>query len=174
MKSSKAIQPSYMTKSVRIFWRIFFIGIALFILLLLSINFGLFGKMPSLAQLENPSITLATEVYGDDGTMLGKYYKEKGNRSFVQYKDISKHVVDALVATEDERFYDHSGIDGKSLARAIFFMGKEGGGSTITQQLALNMFDERAENKITRMIQKLKENIIAVKLERNFTKQEIL
>src|SRR4030095_13360505 len=121
-----------MSRPVRIFWRIFSIGFAAFVILLLMINLGVFGKMPSLAQLENPSITLASEVYGDDGTMLGKYYKEKGNRSFVQYKDISKHVVDALVATEDERFYDHSGIDGRSLARAIFFMGKEGGGSTIT------------------------------------------
>lgn len=163
-----------MTRAVKIFWKVFLIGFLVVVLLLTLISAGLFGKMPSLAQLENPSITLATEVLGDDGTMLGKYYKEKGNRSFVQYKDISKHVVDALVATEDERFYDHSGIDGKSLARAIFYMGKEGGGSTITQQLALNMFDERAENKLTRMIQKLKENIIAVKLERNFTKQEIL
>lgn len=130
--------------------------------------------MPSITQLENPSITLASEVYGDDGTMLGKYYKEKGNRSFVQFKDISKHVINALVATEDERFFEHSGIDGRSLARAIFFLGKEGGGSTITQQLALNMFDERAENRVARVLQKLKENIIAVKLERNFTKQEIL
>ena len=163
-----------MTRAVKIFWKIFLIGFLIVILLFTLISFGLFGEMPSLAQLENPSITLASEVYGDDGTMLGKYYKEKGNRSFVQYKDISKHVVDALVATEDERFYDHSGIDGRSLARAIFFLGKEGGGSTITQQLALNMFDERADNRIARLIQKLKENIIAVKLERNFTKQEIL
>ncbi|WP_205510794.1 transglycosylase domain-containing protein [Longitalea arenae] len=163
-----------MTRAIKIFWKIFLIGFLVVVLLITLISFGLFGKMPSLAQLENPSITLASEVYGDDGTMLGKYYKEKGNRSFVQYKDISKHVVDALVATEDERFYDHSGIDGRSLARAIFFMGKEGGGSTITQQLALNMFDERAENKLARLLQKIKENIIAVKLERNFTKQEIL
>src|ERR1044072_1836344 len=163
-----------MTRAVKIFWKVFLIGFLVVVLFITLISVGLFGKMPSLSQLENPSITLASEVLGDDGTLLGKYYKEKGNRSFVGYKDISKHVVDALVATEDERFYDHSGIDGKSLARAIFYMGKEGGGSTITQQLALNMFDERAENKITRLIQKLKENIIAVKLERNFTKQEIL
>src|SRR5215212_11089936 len=139
-----------MSRPVQIFWRIFLWGFLAVVLILALVNFGVFGKMPSLAQLENPSITLATEVYGDDGTSMGKFFREKGNRSFVQYKDISKHVVDALVATEDERFYDHSGIDGRSLARAIFFMGKEGGGSTITQQLALNMFDERAENKITR------------------------
>lgn len=163
-----------MSKPVRIFWRIFFGGVGLFILLLVLINFGVFGKMPSLAQLENPSITLATEVYGDDGTPLGKYYKERGNRSNVNYNDISKYVIDALVATEDERFYDHSGIDAKGVVRAVVFLGQKGGGSTITQQLALNMFDERATNKLTRVIQKLKEWIIAVKLERNFTKQEIL
>ncbi len=163
-----------MSRSVRIFWRIFFGGFAAFILLLVLINFGVFGKMPSLAELENPSITLATEVLGDDGTPMGKYYKERGNRSNVSYKDISKYVIDALIATEDERFYDHSGIDAKGVVRAVVFLGQKGGGSTITQQLALNMFDERASNKIARSIQKLKEWIIAVKLERNFTKQEII
>jgi penicillin-binding protein 1A len=104
-----------MTRAIKIFWKIFLIGFLVVVLLITLISFGLFGKMPSLAQLENPSITLASEVFGDDGTLLGKYYKEKGNRSFVQYKDISKHVVEALVATEDERFYDHSGIDARGL-----------------------------------------------------------
>lgn len=163
-----------MSRPVQIFWKIFLWGFLALILVLVLINLGVFGKMPSLAQLENPSITLATEVYGDDGTSMGKYFLEKGNRSNVQYKDISKHVVNALVATEDERFYDHSGIDGKAVVRAIVLLGKQGGGSTITQQLALNMFAERSQNPISRILQKLKEWIIAVKLERNFTKQEIL
>ncbi|MFM9909269.1 MAG: transglycosylase domain-containing protein [Chitinophagaceae bacterium] len=163
-----------MKRSVRIFWKIFFYGFGGFVLLLIIINFGWLGTMPSLAQLENPSIMQATEVFGDDGTPLGKYYKERGNRSNVNYKDISKYVIDALIATEDERFYDHSGIDAKGVARALIYLGQRGGGSTITQQLALNMFSERATNKFSRSIQKLKEWIIAVKLERNFTKQEIL
>jgi penicillin-binding protein 1A len=163
-----------MAKSVKIYWSIFLYGLLAFILLLVLLNFGVFGSMPSLAELENPSITLASEVYADDGTPMGKYFREKGNRSNVQYKDISKHVINALVATEDERFYDHSGIDAKAVARAVILLGKEGGGSTITQQLALNMFSERATNPIARIMQKLKEWIIAVKLERNFTKQEIL
>lgn len=163
-----------MTRAVRIFWRIFLYGALAVVLLLLLINFGVFGKMPSLAQLENPSITLATEVFADDGTPMGKYYRDRGNRSYVKYGDISKNVIDALVATEDERFYDHSGIDGRSLSRAILKLGRDGGGSTITQQLALNMFDSRSSNIVLRMIQKIKENIIAIKLERNFTKQEIL
>ena len=163
-----------MTRAVRIFWRIFFYGALAVALLLILINFGVFGKMPSLAQLENPSITLATEVFADDGTPMGKYFVERGNRSYVKYGDISKNVIDALVATEDERFYDHSGIDGRSLSRAILKLGRDGGGSTITQQLALNMFERRSPNIFYRVIQKIKENIIAIKLERNFTKQEIL
>ncbi len=163
-----------MARSVRIFWKIFFYGLGAFVLLLILINFGVFGKMPSLAQLENPSIMLATEVYGDDGTPMGKYYKERGNRSNVNYKDISKHVIDALIATEDERFYEHSGIDAKSLARAVMKLGSDGGASTISQQLAKNMLDQGSKNIVRRVIEKLKEWIIAVKLERNFTKQEII
>jgi penicillin-binding protein 1A len=163
-----------MSTPVKIFWRVVLWGFLAFLLMILLIIFGVFGRIPSLAQLENPSLTLASEVYGDDGTPMGKYYKERGNRSIVQYRDISKHVINALVATEDKRFYDHSGIDGKGVLRAVVYLGKKGGGSTITQQLALNMFDERATNPVKRIIQKLKEWIIAIKLERNFTKQEIL
>ena len=163
-----------MSRPVRIFWSVFLYGFVAFALFLLLVNWGVFGKMPSLAQLENPTITQATEVYGDDGTPMGKYHREKGNRSNVLYKDISKHVINALVATEDERFYNHSGIDGVGILRAIAFVGSKGGGSGITQQLALNLFDERASNPVSRSIQKLKESLIAIKLERNFTKQEIL
>src|SRR4029079_7830558 len=129
---------------------------------------GVFGKMPSLKALENPNILQATEVFADDGTLMGKYYLEKGNRSNVDYDDISRYVIDALVSTEDERFYQHSGIDFKGTLRAIMSGGGKGGGSTITQQLALNLFNERASNKAVRVIQKLKEWIIAVKLERHF------
>src|SRR5574339_425066 len=163
-----------MKPSVKIFWQIFFGGFVAFILLVLLANWGVFGKMPSLKALENPSILQATEVYADDGTLMGKYYLEKGNRSNVEYKDISKHVVDALVSTEDERFYNHSGIDFKSTLRAILLLGREGGGSTITQQLAKALLDHESKSKAIRMIQKLKEWIIAVKLERNFTKEEII
>ncbi|MBC7902210.1 MAG: transglycosylase domain-containing protein [Gemmatimonadaceae bacterium] len=163
-----------MKKSVSIFWKICAWGSGLFILLLVLINFGVFGEMPSLSELENPSVLQATEIFASDGTLMGKYYRERGNRSNVDYRDISKHAVNALVATEDKRFYNHSGIDGESLARAIVFLGSKGGGSTITQQLALNMFDERETNPLLRVIQKFKEWIIAVKLERNFTKEEIL
>jgi penicillin-binding protein 1A len=164
-----------MKKSIRIFWQIFLAGIGAFLLLILLIMFGVFGRLPKLKELENPSILQASEVIASDGTLMGKFYSEKGNRSVVTYKDISPNVINALVATEDERFYDHSGIDFRRTLSAIFFLGTRGGGSTITQQLALNLFNgERASNPISRGIQKLKEYIIAIRLERNFTKQEII
>lgn len=161
-----------MNPSVKILWKIFFAGAGLFLLLVILANFGAFGDMPSLQELENPSASLASEVIASDGTILGKYYLQ--DRSNVAYNDISKNVVNALVATEDERFYDHSGIDGKSLLRAVVLLGREGGGSTITQQLAKNLFINVSGNKAIRVIQKLKEWIIAIKLERNFTKEEII
>ena len=164
-----------MKRSVKIFWKIFFGGFIAFVLLVLLASWGVFGPMPSLKKLENPSILQATEVFADDGTLMGKYYLEKGNRSNVEYKDISKYVVDALVSTEDERFYNHSGIDFKSTLRAVMLLGREGGGSTLTQQLAKALLDhEGKKSKAIRVIQKLKEWIIAVKLERNFTKEEII
>jgi penicillin-binding protein 1A len=163
-----------MKRSVKIFWKIFFGGFIAFILLVLLASWGLFGPMPSLKKLENPSILQATEVFADDGTLMGKYYLEKGNRSNVEYKDISKYVVDGLVATEDKRFYNHSGIDFKGTLRAVMLLGREGGGSTLTQQLAKALLDHERKSKAIRVIQKLKEWIIAVKLERNFTKEELL
>src|ERR1700761_6189600 len=162
------------SKFVGIFWKIFFYSLGAFILFLILINLGVFGSLPSLKELENPSITLATEVFAEDGTPMGKYYKDKGNRSNVEFKDISPNVVNALVATEDARFYEHSGIDGFSVMRAVFKLGRDGGGSTITQQLAKNLLEQGSKNFMRRFIEKLKEWIIAIKLERNFTKQEIL
>ena len=163
-----------MKRSVRIFWLIFAAGILGFVLMIVLANFGAFGKMPSLSELENPSILQASEVYAQDGTLMGKYYTDRGNRSNVKYRDISKHVIDALVATEDERFYKHSGIDFKSTLRAVFTLGSQGGGSTITQQLAKALLDQGSKNKAWRVVEKLKEWIIAVKLEKNFTKEEII
>ena len=164
-----------MKKSVRIFWIVFFSSFGIFVLIVLLAMMGAFGKMPSLRQLENPSLLQSSEVYASDGTLMGKYYLERGNRSNVDYRDISRHVIDALIATEDERFYDHSGIDVKATLRAIVLLGKEGGGSTITQQLALNLFNgERSSSPVKRAIQKIKEYIISIRLERNFTKQEII
>ncbi|NBR37422.1 MAG: penicillin-binding protein [Chitinophagales bacterium] len=163
-----------MKPSVRAFWRLFAGGMIAFLLMILLANLGLFGKMPSLQELENPSILQASEVYAQDGTLMGKYYTERGNRSNVKYRDLSRYAIDALIATEDERFYNHSGIDFKSTLRAVVTLGSEGGGSTITQQLAKALLAQGSRNKAWRVIEKLKEWIIAVKLERNFTKEEII
>src|ERR687897_132567 len=99
-------QPAKATKtnkSVRVFWVIFWSGFGLFALVVLLAIFGVFGKLPSMKQLENPSMLQSSEVFAEDGTLMGKYYLERGNRSNVDYRNISKHVIDALIATEDER-----------------------------------------------------------------------
>ena len=161
-----------MKKSVSILWKVFFGGLIFVLLIFTCANFGLFGKMPSLKELENPEADLASEVYSADGKLMGKYYAE--NRSEIKYSQISPNIINALIATEDERFKDHSGIDGKAVARAIIAGGSQGGGSTITQQLAKMMLGQGKGNIVTRGFQKIKEWIVAVKLERNFTKEEII
>ncbi len=159
--------------SVKILWYTVIGGTGLFFLLFLFAQTGVFGKIPSMQELENPQANLASEIYANDGTtLMGKIYAE--NRSPVDFKDISPHVIEALIATEDERFYEHSGIDAKGLARAVYGLGKDGGGSTITQQLAKNILGQGRGNIVERSIDKLKEWVVALKLERNFTKQEII
>jgi penicillin-binding protein 1A len=161
-----------MKRSVQILWRVFLWGFAIVVLIFLGANFGLFGKMPSVQELENPEADLASEIISADGQLMGKYYAE--NRSEVKYSEISPNVINALIATEDERFYEHSGIDAKALARVLFSVGSQGGGSTLTQQLAKMMLGQGKGNVLVRGMQKLKEWIVAVKLERNFTKEEII
>ena len=161
-----------MKQSVRILWKVFFFGVIAVLLIFICANFGLFGKMPSLKELENPEADLASEVYSADGKLMGKYYAE--NRSEIKYNQISPDIINALVATEDVRFKDHSGIDGKAVVRAIASGGSQGGGSTITQQLAKMMLGQGKGNIFRRGFQKIKEWIVAVKLERNFTKEEII
>jgi penicillin-binding protein 1A len=160
-----------MSKAVRIFWKSLLIGWAAFVVFLITLNLGLFGKLPSLAELENPSMLSSSEIYGSDGTLMGKYYTK--DRTNVKYSDISPNVINALIATEDERFYQHSGIDMRSLGRAVLFLGREGGASTITQQLAKNLLGQGSKNYIMRVIEKFKEWVVAIKLEKNFTKEEI-
>ncbi len=157
----------------RKFWKFFLYGMASIFLFFLLASWGVFGKMPSFEQLENPDSNLATEIISFDGVTLGKFYNE--NRSAVKYKDLPKHLVDALVATEDERFYEHSGIDARRTFGAAAKLGKDGGASTITQQLAKLLFHgEGSKNIVLRVIQKAKEWIIAIKLERQYTKSEII
>jgi penicillin-binding protein 1A len=163
-----------MKKSVKILWKTFLIGLGSFILFLLLCNWGVFGKMPSIDDIQNPTALQSSQVYAQDGTLLGKYYLQ--DRVNVEYRDIAKPIIDALVATEDKRFYDHSGIDLKSLLRALRGLGRDGGASTISMQTAKNLFTENwaTKNFLLRGIQKVKESIIAVKLEKNFTKEEII
>lgn len=161
-----------MSRIVKIFWNVFFIGIASFILFLFLCNWGVFGEMPSISNIQNPSASLSSQVYAQDGTLMGKFYLE--DRVNVEFKDISKHVINALVATEDERFYDHNGIDLRSILRAVKGLGRDGGASTITMQTAKNLFTEYKRNAFIRMVQKFKEGIIAIKLEKYFTKDEII
>jgi penicillin-binding protein 1A len=161
------------SRYVKNFWKIFgfgFLGIILFFLLA---SWGLFGKMPTFEQLENPAYNVATEIISSDGQTLGKFYLE--NRTPVKYADLPQNLVEALIATEDERFYEHSGIDARGTLRAVFTLGGSGGASTITQQLAKNLFHgEGSKNIIERVVQKTKEWIIATKLEREYTKDEII
>jgi penicillin-binding protein 1A len=170
---TKKVTTSNFSKYIKWFWIAIFGSILSIILLFLLASWGAFGPLPSFEELENPEHNLATEVISFDGKTLGKYAYE--NRTPVQFKDLPTNLLEALVATEDERFYEHSGIDFKSTARAIIKFGKAGGGSTITQQLAKLLFHgEGSKNIVGRVLQKVKEYVIAIQLERQYTKQEIL
>ncbi|MHB1920977.1 MAG: penicillin-binding protein 1A [Chitinophagaceae bacterium] len=165
-----------MKKSVKILWYLVLGGIVAFFLLILLINFGLFGHMPTLSDLENPSAALASELYSSDGTLMGKYYQLQ-DRTNCDFKDISPNVIHALIATEDRHFYEHSGIDPEGTLAIPFYLmlGKKRGSSTITQQTAKNLLNTRLHTSILILpFIKLKEWIVAIKLERNFTKDEIL
>jgi penicillin-binding protein 1A len=155
-------------------WRLVIAGFAFFVIIILLIAFQVFGPLPSFRELENPKSDQASEIISSDKQIIGKYYIK--NRSNVTYKQISPNVINALISTEDTRFYQHSGIDFQRTFSIVLYnlVGKKQGGSTITQQLALNLFSERSHNPFKRIIQKLQEWITAVKIERNYTKEEIL
>ncbi len=141
--------------------------------LFFAVSQGFLGEMPEVKELDNPDIYVASEIYSADNVLLGKFEKEKTQP--VNYQDLPKHLVYALQAKEDERFKEHSGIDIQSVARAVVYRGQRGGGSTITQQLAKLLFTGTAsQNKIERAFQKLKEWVVAVSLEKRYTKEEII
>jgi penicillin-binding protein 1A len=164
-----------MTTSIKWLWRLFIIGIILFIIIIIAANLGLLGDMPKIEELENPKSIVASEVFSSEGKTIGKYYLEY--REPVTYDEISPNVVNALVCTEDERFYSHSGIDAEAIGRAlkgVITFHNSGGASTLTQQLGKALLKQGSTNIVTRLIEKIKEQIVAVKLERNLTKDEIL
>ena len=154
-------------------WSIFILGIVSIILLFWMISKGWLGYLPPLEELQNPRNKYATEVISSDMQLLGRYYRQE-NRVGVNYEDISPNMINALIATEDARYYSHTGIDFKSLLRAVAKLGKAGGGSTITQQLAKQLWSPRANNIFERALQKPIEWVIATKLERLYSKEEIL
>jgi len=161
------------------FWILFSAPFGVLVILLLLAALGGLGYMPDIKTLENPKINLASQVISEDGKILGSYYYRNQNRSYVDYDELPKHLVDALIATEDKRFYRHSGIDAKGVARMVIKTGilmqrSSGGGSTITQQLAKLLFHEPPRTMMGRGLQKLKEWIIAVRLEKAYTKEEII
>ncbi len=159
-------------KYLILFWGIISVVFLIIFLLFYTTSTGGFGALPTFEELENPQTNLATEVISTDGVTIGKYAKE--NRTPVKYNELPDNLINALVATEDERFYEHTGIDFKGLARAILKPGS-GGASTITQQLAKMLFTGRASRNIFKRIgQKMKEWVVATKLETQYTKQEII
>ena len=161
------------------FWSLFAAGVLAVVLVFVAINQGWIGYLPPLDELQNPKNRYATEVYSADGEVLGRFFTGNDNRVGVPYESISPNVVNALIATEDERFYRHSGIDARALARAIVLTGilqrkNAGGGSTLTQQLAKQLYSPTSNSKLERFLQKPIEWVIAVKLERLYSKEEII
>ena len=158
------------------FWLIVFVGLGFLSSLISATAFGYFGRLPSFEELENPKANLATEIYSSDGVVLGSYFIQ--NRSNVRFDELAPNLINALVSTEDVRFREHSGIDFQGLMRVLFktvlFGQSTGGGSTITQQLAKNLFPRADLSKLQLVIRKFKEWVIAVKLEKNYTKEEII
>ncbi|HMU70097.1 MAG TPA: transglycosylase domain-containing protein, partial [Chitinophagales bacterium] len=178
--SSTTIKEQFSTykRFIRWFWIIFGSGSLLVIIFILLLSAGVFGALPSFEELENPQSNLATQILTSDGELLGRFYRE--NRTNATYDEIPPFLIDALVSTEDRRFYEHSGIDAKSVMRVIFktillHQEESGGGSTLTQQLAKNLYGRPvASTKFELGLIKFKEWITAAKLERRYTKEEII
>tara|TARA_R110002012_G_scaffold283090_2_gene473104 strand:- start:51136 stop:53472 length:2337 start_codon:yes stop_codon:yes gene_type:complete len=158
---------------VRWFWILFLSGISAVVLLFLLASWGVFGELPDYTVLENPKTNLATEIISSDAKTLGKFYFND-NRTPVSFDELPQHLVDALIATEDARHYDHSGIDARGTLRALVYLGSKGGASTISQQLARQLFVGVRSKGLDKYTQKVKEWIIATKLERQYTKEEII
>ncbi|MBL7558577.1 transglycosylase domain-containing protein [Olleya sp. YSTF-M6] len=173
MANTKKEEVSGFEKYIRWFWILFLAGVFSIVLFFLLASWGAFGELPDHTQLENPKTNLATEIISSDGKTLAKFYFND-NRTPVPFNELPKHLVEALIATEDARYYDHSGIDGRGTLRAILKPGS-GGASTISQQLAKQLLHgEGSSNIFTRVIQKAKEWVIAIRLERQYTKEEII
>ncbi|MFD2563728.1 transglycosylase domain-containing protein [Aquimarina rubra] len=175
-KENSNKEPVYSSpqKYVRYFW-VFFVSAILFVVLLfLLAGWGALGKMPTFEDLENPRNDLAAQIISSDGVQLGTIFRPNENRTPIVYDDLPPHLVNALIATEDVRFYEHSGVDARGTLRAFTSLGRRGGASTITQQLARLLFIGLRSKNIDKYTQKIREWVIAARLERQYTKNEII
>ncbi|MDL2262255.1 transglycosylase domain-containing protein [Bacteroidales bacterium OttesenSCG-928-I21] len=178
-KKTKKNEKKSGNKYLLIFWGIFSAIIFIIFLIFFLLKVGAIGYIPPIEELQNPKNKNASEIYSSDMVLLGSYFSQKENRISTTYSELSPYVVEALIATEDERYLDHSGIDGKAMARVFFktviMQNKNaGGGSTISQQLAKQLYSPPSKTFADRMVKKLNEWVIAVELERLYTKEEIL
>ncbi len=173
-KAVKKKKTNNFSKFIKWFWIVFVSGIVTVALIFLSASWGLFGELPPYEYLENPQTNLASQIISSDGNLLGKFYLDD-NRTDVKFEDLPDNLVNALIATEDARFRDHSGIDARGTLRAFAFLGSKGGASTISQQLARQLFvGVRSRSKFDAVKQKIKEWVLATRLERSYTKEEII
>lgn len=173
-KAKKGNKSTNFSKFIKWFWILFASGLFFVFVIFQLAAWGVFGEMPTFERLENPQTNLATEIISSDGTTLGKFYLDD-NRTPISYNDLPQNLIQALVSTEDVRYYDHSGIDARGTLRAVVFLGQKGGASTISQQLSKLLFTKRISGgAMGRIIQKVKEWVIATRLERQYTKDEII
>ena len=173
MKSKLKSKNKYKSY-VAILWGLYLIPLSFVVIVFMSAATGKLGEMPSIEQLENPKTNLATQILSSDGEVLGKFYFND-NRTPITYEELPQNIIDALIATEDERYRDHAGIDWRGTLRAIYYLGRKGGASTITQQLARQLFvGVRSRNKKEAFVQKIKEWVLSVQLEQRYTKNEII
>ncbi|MDF4220106.1 transglycosylase domain-containing protein [Maribacter sp. M208] len=173
-KQVKKKTTNNFSKFILWFWILFASGIAIVALIFLSASWGLFGELPPYEYLENPQTNLASQIISSDGNLLGKFYLDD-NRTDVKFDELPDNLVNALIATEDARFQDHSGIDARGTLRAFAYLGSKGGASTISQQLARQLFvGVRSRSKFDAVKQKIKEWVLAIRLERSYTKEEII
>lgn len=178
-KKTTKKKPRNAKAIVKIMWIVFGAGLFSVVSIFTLIGTGVIGYMPPIEDLENPIDKYATQVYSTDGEMLGTYSQAKNNRIYSSYNDLPSYLVNALVATEDERYFAHSGVDAKALARVagktlLMQQSSGGGGSTISQQLAKQLYSPKADNVFQRALQKPIEWVIAARLERHYTKEEII
>ncbi|WP_394355062.1 penicillin-binding protein 1A [Maribacter aquimaris] len=175
VKAKKKNNSKGFFKFVKWFWILFTVGALSGVMLFLLASWGVFGELPPYEYLENPQTNLASEIFSSDGETLGKFYLDD-NRTPIKFDDLPQNLINALVATEDARFYEHSGIDARGTLRAFAYLGKKGGASTISQQLARQLFigAREKEKKTQAILQKVKEWVLATRLERQYTKDEII